>query len=301
MRIRLPYIGAVLLWLNAVVLSGTLASEWLRVPDTPASVPLILAAMEMPELDVRTFSGHAQVHALFAKGDVRLMATGLSAGICLFQNGVPVRMVNAYVSGMTWMVADRRVSNLSDLEDTGLILPFEGSPIDEVTRFFVKAHGLGWNDRIPVQYMMFQGSLRLLTLGRIRAAALPEPWATMAEQRPGLYRGISYKALWHKYSGQSCGYPQVGVFVRTDAAAAHPALVSGLNQALEQALIMMTQNPDRAVLLAAPYLHFEPELIRASLDRMAFELIHGPVLKDRVTTYYRIIGKPLDEAFEHFF
>ncbi len=35
MRIRLPYIGAVLLWLNAVVLSGTLASEWLRVPDTP--------------------------------------------------------------------------------------------------------------------------------------------------------------------------------------------------------------------------------------------------------------------------
>ena len=277
------------------------AAEQIRVPDTPASVPLILAAMDIPELEAEVYVSHARAHVLFAKGEIRILATGLAPGIRLFEKGVPIRILNTYVSGLTWIVADRIVTNLSDLEGVPLVLPFEGSPIEEVARFFVRSQGFVWAGEIPVQYMNFQGSFRLLTLGKVQAAALPEPYATMASRQSGLFRGIGFQALWDKYRGARGGYPQVGVFVRTDLAAADPAILSQLNRAMTLALKRMARDPDSAVRMAAPYLSFDPELIRSSLDRIKFDLIYGSDLKHRITAYYQTIGRPLEDCFVAFF
>ncbi len=190
-------------------------------PATPSSIPILLAAQQM-DAEVTIFTNHTQANAQFLRGDVDILVTGLSVGIDMFKNGAPVQAIDSYVAGLTYLVTyGKKVERFADLKGQEIYFPFEGSPIEEITQFFIAQEGLAWKTDIKPIYSPFASSVELLKQGKATAVALPEPSVSLIANQPNLYISLDYRALWDKATGSTTGYPQVTPLVKQEWAAAH--------------------------------------------------------------------------------
>ena len=271
-------------------------------PATPSSIPVIIAARQMPEVDLTIFTDHSQAQALFLRGDVDLLVTGLAVGVELFDEGVPITLLNSYVSGLTYLVTrDGPVASFDELADPEVNLPFEGSPIDEVTRFLVESEGLTWGEDVVPVYSPFPASVELLRQGKASAVALPEPFVSLVEGEEGIFVSLSYEERWETLTGSGDGYPQVGTFAREDWAREHREVVAEFNRHIEDAVRTIREEPTEAVDVAAEELAFPAPVLRSALQRTSFAPRYGAELEAYVRDYYRAIGAPLDESYAIFF
>lgn len=280
--------------------AGEIKPVLIYAPATPASVPLILAAQDLPEMEIRIFTNHSQAHSLFLKGDVQMLSTGLSVGIRFFRQNVPVKIINSHVSGLTYLVTNHPVTTFRDLKGSMLYLPFAGSPIEEVTQFFMTAEGLVWKRDVPIGYSLFPGTVNLLQQGRIRSAALPEPFVSITGEHRDIHL-LSYRALWERHTGNVNGYPQLGTFVHQSWADTHDPMIRQLNAALTRAVLLAAQSPEEAVKKTAPAMKFSTDILQTALRRTDFYFLQGTHLKREIKNYYQTIGRPLDDTFECFF
>lgn len=270
-------------------------------PETPASIPILLAARHMENAEVTIFANHAQANAQFLRGDVDILVTGLSVGIELFKNNAPIQVINSYVAGLTYLVTyGKKVERFADLKGQEVYIPFEGSPIEETTRFFIEKEGLVWKKDIKPIYSPFASSVELLKQGRATAVALPEPSVSLIENQPNVYISLSYRAFWDAATGSTAGYPQVTPFVRQDWAATHPDVIARFNAEVAAAVEALQQDPAAAVAETQAALGLPAPVLQAALQRTDFAFSSGNALAEAITGYYLTIGKPLEE-FDTFF
>jgi NitT/TauT family transport system substrate-binding protein len=284
-------------------------------PSTTSSVPIILAARQLAthagtvedpvreeDADLTIFDNHSQANTLFLRGDVDILVTGLSVGVGFFRNGAPVQVINCNVSGLTYLVTyGRQVDSFAELKGGSLYLPFEGSPIEETSRFFAEQEGLTWNQDIKPVYAPSDSSLVLLTQGKAAAVALPEPYVSLAEQQAPVHVSISYRERWDDLTGSSHGYPQVCAFVKEDWAGAHRQTIARFNEELANAIRTVQRDPAAAAQQAEGMLGFTQETLLAALGRTDFDVRDSGEMEQEIRRYYEIVGKPLDASYGPFF
>jgi ABC-type nitrate/sulfonate/bicarbonate transport system substrate-binding protein len=271
-------------------------------PASPSSIPGLLAAKTLPNTEVVIFTDHSQANTLFLRGDVPMLVTGLSVGVELFKNDAPVQIINSYVSDLTWLATyGQPVASLAELKGQDIYLPFEGSPIEEMTRFLAEQEGLVWKEDIRPVYSPFPASVELLKQGKAKAVVLPEPFVSLVGKEPQVHVSLNYRQQWDALTGSANGYPQVGTFVTRDWAAAHPHEIAQFNQALAQAVQAAQQDPAAAIEQTAGSFKFPPPVLLTSLKRTGFVMLAEDNLKTAVENYYQTIGAPLDEKFGPFF
>ena len=283
---------------------GAAAQETLDMyaPPTPSSIPFLLAARKLDGVKVTIFSDHSQAHTLFLRGDAPMLVTGLSVGLNFFKQGAPVRVANSTVSGLTYLLTrDKPVSSFKELVGAEIYLPFEGSPIEEATKFLAAKEGVAWGTDLTPKYAPFPSALELLKIGKIRVIALPEPSATIAAAQKDVFVSFGYKEKWDALTGGTDGYPQVAMFIMADWAAQRRDLLEKLHQELEQAIRLIADDPQQAVALTKDAFGFSEPALLASLKRTSFALKTGDALKQEIFDYYRLIGQPLDETCDPFF
>lgn len=272
------------------------------VPPTPASIPLIIAADHLPDIEVTVFASHSQAHTLFLRKDIPLLVTGLSVGIRFFENGVPVQIINSYISGMTALVTRGEVlERFGQLKGKTLYLPFAGSPIEEITRFFALAEGLTWKKDFKVIYAPFESSLELLKKGQVRAVVLPQPFIALVAADEDVFISIDYENRWNRITGGTDGYPQIGTFVDREWAAGHPRVIADLNREIGRALETLQRDPERVIDRVRTELRYSKAVLSAALAGTHFALKTAETLEDHVRHYHRSLGKPLNEAYQPFF
>ncbi len=271
-------------------------------PPTPSSIPFILAAQKMEEIDITIFADHSQAHTLFLRGDVPMLVTGLSVGINFFKQSAPVQIVNSSVSGLTYLVTKgKQVSSFKELGGEEISLPFEGSPIEEITKFLAEKEGVAWGTELKPMYAPFPSALELLKAGKINVIALPEPSATVAAAQENVFISFGYQAKWDALTGSNGGYPQVGMFVKQEWAEQHRELLAKFHQELQAAIQHVQEHPEEAVAASKEFFQFPEKVLLASLSRTTFALKINDELQQDVSTYYHTIGQPLDDTFQHFF
>lgn len=254
------------------------------------------------DAEVTIFTNHTQANAQFLRGDVDILVTGLSVGIDMFKNGAPVQAIDSYVAGLTYLVTyGKKVERFADLKGQEIYFPFEGSPIEEITQFFIAQEGLAWKTDITPIYSPFASSVELLKQGKATAVALPEPSVSLIANQPNLYISLDYRALWDKATGSTTGYPQVTPLVKQEWAAAHPDVIARFNDEVAAAVKVIQENPDAAVTQTQAALGLPEGILGAALQRTAFSFSSGAALMQEIQTYYQTIGKPLDETFDTFF
>jgi NitT/TauT family transport system substrate-binding protein len=287
---------------TTTVASGAGPRLVIYTPATPSSIPVILAARRIENTEITIFTNHSQAHTLFLRGDVTILVTGLSVGLEFFRSGVPVQVINSYVSGLTYLVTfGRKVDSFDELRGQEIYIPFEGSPIEEITQFFAEHEGLTWKQDIKPIYSSFLSSVELLKQGRVANVALPEPYVSLVEKQDQVFVSLNYKQEWDALTGSANGYPQVATFVKKDWAAAHPDLIAQVNDELANALHMIEQDPAAAVEQTQAELGFPPEVLLSSLQRTDFSFSDSGKMAQEIQRYYQIIGRPLDETFDPFF
>ena len=303
MRAQHVFIGLISLFLVLLPVAG-MAQEVLKIyaPPTPSSVPVILAVRNMENTEITIFFNHSQAHTLFLRDDIQMLVTGLSVGVNFFQNGVPVQVINSYVSGLTDLITrDKQVQSFKEVQGEEIYLPFEGAPIEEITAFFVAREGLSLKEDFKVVYAPFESSFELLKQGKAGIVPLPQPLATVAAAQKGIFLSFGYKERWDALTGTSNGYPQVGTFVKKAWAEAHPDTIRTFHQELAKALEWLAKEPEQAIELTKSSFKFPEKVLLASLRRTAFFLSTAEQLEQDITNYYSFVGKPLDETFDAFF
>lgn len=272
------------------------------VPPTPSSIPLILAAQNMENTEITIFSNHSQAHTLFLRGDIPILTTGLSVGVNFFKSDIPIQMINSYVSGLSYLITrDKKVESFQELQGEAIYIPFEGSPIEEITKFFVEQEGLEWKKDFKPVYSPFPSSLELLKKGEAQVVVLPQPLATIAAAQENNFISFGYKGKWDMLTDSTKGYPQVGTFVKQDWAITHRDAIHNLNEEIEKALQLIQENPEQAVESTKEHFKFPEKILLASLKKTAFYLSTSAELKQQVEQYYQALGNPLDETFDAFF
>jgi ABC-type nitrate/sulfonate/bicarbonate transport system substrate-binding protein len=289
-------------------------------PATPSSVPVLLAVQRMNQdpalgrpVRVVIYTNQTQASSLFLRGDVPLLVTGLSVGVEFFKNKAPVQAVNSFVSGLTYLVTyGKPVSSFRELPGGQIYIPFQGSPIEEITRYFVEQEGLTWGRDVKPVYAPFVSSVELLKQGKAAAVALPEPYISLIEGQAPITVSFGYHDRWNALTGSKTGYPQVATFAHQDWAAAHPDLVARFNTELAAAIASIQRDPAAALADAVASAKGStsgqdsgpagaPVLTAPALARTTFAFTSGDAMAQDIRHYYQTIGKPLDESFNAFF
>uniref|UniRef100_A0A7C4KIC5 ABC transporter substrate-binding protein n=1 Tax=Anaerolinea thermolimosa TaxID=229919 RepID=A0A7C4KIC5_9CHLR len=265
-------------------------------PASTSSIPVILAVKKIEGANLTLFTNHAQANALFLRGDVDLLITGISVGVDMRSKEAPVQLVNSYVSGLSYLLTyDRKVNQWVDLKGQAIYLPFQGSPLEEVTAHLVKAEGLEWPGDFQPVYSPFESSIELLKQGKASAVALPEPYVSLLENQPHIFISISYFDAWQKIHPEDHGYPQVGTLVKADWAQSHPDEITQFNEALVEAVKLVESDPAGALDAVRGYYSLPEDVLSRSLKRTQYSFVSGEALKDVVTRYYAQVEKPLHE------
>lgn len=271
-------------------------------PASTSSIPVLLAASKMENVQVTLYTNQSQANTLFLRGEVSMLVTGLSVGMDLYKNEVPVQAINSYVSGVSYLVTyGQAITSFADLKGKEIYIPFEGSPIEETSIYFAKQAGLTWKEDITPVYSPFESSIELLKQGKAGAVVLPEPNVSVVEKQPNIYVSLSYFDEWNKNQSTEQGYPQVGAFVNREWAQTHGDDITRFNQALADAILAVQQDPAAAVEAVKTNYKLPAEILLTSLSRTHYTLVTGQEMQNAIQTYYSVIGKPLDENFSAFY
>ncbi len=308
MRIDCSRIGLVL-FLIIYVHSGLWAypptgdSVVIIAPASPSSIPLIAASRRMAGTRIQLFTNHSQAHSLFLKDHNRLLSTGLSVAIRFYQEGIPVRILSSHIAGMTYLITLRPdIKSFGDLRHSVIVLPFEGSPIEEITTYFIRHQGLRVPEDIRFRYSPLEASVELIRQGKIQAAVLPEPYGSLMLSRGiAIHPSLDYYQLWKESTGQSNGYPQVVLIAKSEWSALNSAYIQRLHRMIREAMIRIEQNPDEALEIAGDSFHLPQAVLRSSIQRIRYQFISEHEMEQAIYAYYRIIGKPLNESFKNIF
>ena len=271
-------------------------------PASTSSIPVLLAASQSANFQVTLYSNQSQANTLFVRGDIPIFVTGLSVGQDLYKQQVPIQLANSFVSGLSYLVTyGSEVDNFADLKGREVYIPFEGSPIEDISAYFAAQEGLLWKEDIQPVYSPFDSSVALLKEGKATAVILPEPFVSLLEGQENINVSINYFDQWNKYNPLDQGYPQVGAFVNAEWASTHALEIEQFNQALADALTQIEADPKAVVDTVASSYTFPPAILEKSLGHIQFNLITGSEMKDRIEQYDATIGKSQNEIDAAFY
>jgi NitT/TauT family transport system substrate-binding protein len=257
-------------------------------PDNPSSIPLILAADHIPDLGVKLFTNHAQAHSLFMGGKIPLLMTGYAVGESFAQRGVPVKMIASWVSGLNYLVtAEAQYESFANLKGQKIYFPFQGSPIEKLSLWLAEKEGLNIAGDLEVGYLPFVSMLEMMRQGKVRNAVMPVSSALQIVDGERYFFSFNLNDKWLQLTGSDF-YPQVCLFANTNENI--DQILPELLVELEQACLIIENNPQKALDLIGNRLSYSPQIIRRSLELQSFELLSGKELQAAMEQYFEKSG-----------
>ena len=250
-----------ILVLIAALLPGATSAEEILLSGPPIweSAPLISLAESQPVEGVTfTFRPWANPEELrkMVMADEPLMAVAPAPTAAIFAaNGVGLQVISATITEGSIAIIGRGdpLPRLEDLDGASLALPFKGYLPDLMMRRISEPGAESWQ---PHYTGTLVAGMQLLLAGKVDAAMLPEPMASLAlAQDPSLIRRADLCALWRGATDlPDC--PPAGVVIVNPAFGRRPDIQAAYGAAFAD---LATDPADAADLLAR---HF-PDMAQA--------------------------------------
>lgn len=222
------------------------------------------------EISLTVWRSPDELRAGLTSGAIDLSVVPAQAAANLYNRGMGLRLVNVMTNGLLYVVArEGAVSGLADLAGKSLAVPFPNDTPDFVMRALLVQSGL--TDSVTlVSPATPMEAAQMLLAGRIDAAVLSEPVATVAlmrAQQAGatLVRAIDLQAEWGAVSGLGPIVPQAGLAVTQRFSAEHGDLIAPLQAALVAATAAVLADPAAAAGHASGPLEQPAPVLAASI------------------------------------
>ncbi len=164
-----------------------------------------------------------QLRAWAVRGGADFMAMPSNVAANLYNQGVPLRLLNVSTWGMLWLVtrdASRRA--LEDFRGQEIAMPFRSDMPDILFGLLADRLGLDPRRDFSLRYVPTPfDAIQLLLTRRADHALLPEPAVSMVLRKsesfpvsivaPSLYRGVDLSQAWGRILDREPRIPQAGI------------------------------------------------------------------------------------------
>lgn len=213
----------------------------IRLFEEPPEIPgfaVQMQALAGPDLMAARFlSGQAQVGILPANMAARIRSLGRD-----------VQAAAIIGTGMLSLLSsDPSVQSLEDLRGRTVEVAGQGGTPEYVFRKILIANGIEPDRDVTLGFALALPEIALsLIAGRVSIALLPEPFATMARAgRPDLRAVVDIQEEWVRAGGEG-NYPMTVLVVDGAFAAANPAAVDAILNAVRDSIEWVKANPAEA-------------------------------------------------------
>ncbi|MDR1419331.1 MAG: ABC transporter substrate-binding protein [Treponema sp.] len=276
---------AMLVLFTLILAGGALAQERVSIYGVrgPSGLGMIRLLERPPRapgvsLAVELLAQADLVAARFISGGAKMGMLPPNVAAKIASSGKRIQVAAVTGTGMLSLLSsDPSVRGIGDLAGKTLEMAGQGATPDYVMRKILLAKGINPDTDLRLGYSLSYPEIaRLLVLGRISLALLPEPFATMArEGRPDLAVIGDIQGEWAAlHGGPGRAYPMTVFVVDADFAAARPLLVRAVLAALEESAAWVKANPEAAGLLAEKYgLGVSARVAAVAIPRSAYVFI----------------------------
>lgn len=211
-----------------------------------------------------------ELRAGLTSGAIDLSVVPAQVAANLYNRGMGLRLVNVMTNGLLYVVArEGAVGGLADLAGKSLAVPFPNDTPDFVMRALLTEAGLTDSATLTSPATPMEAA-QLLLGGRIDAAVLSEPVATVALMRgreagAALVRAIDLQAEWGAVTGLGPVVPQAGLAVTQRFSTEHADLIAPLQDALVMATQAVLADPATAAGHASGPLELPAPMLAASI------------------------------------
>ncbi len=212
-----------------------------------------------------------ELRAGLTSGAIDLSVVPAQAAANLYNRGMGIRLVNVMTNGLLYVMAkEGAVENgLAGLAGKSLAVPFPNDTPDFVIRALLEREGLTDQVELSTPATPMEAAQMLLA-GRVDAAVLAEPVATVATMRAkqagaSLARVVDLQEAWGAVTGLGPIVPQAGLAVTKAFSESHGDLIEPLHAALVAATADVLANPQVAGAAAAEALEMPAPMLAASI------------------------------------
>jgi NitT/TauT family transport system substrate-binding protein len=228
------------------------------------------------ELDIHAYPSIAAFYAGFATGETEVLIGGPTILQKLYQEGVPVRIIATgfTLADLVIFAKDDKIKSLADLKGKQLAVDMGGSQF-QVTKIYANAKGLDLGKDITVVNANFAVARAQLEAGRVDAALVIEPLASIsAKQHPDWHVIFNGAEGWKEIAGES-GWEIVPA-MRADSIAKNPKAPQMLIAALQDVAEVMHKETAAADKIANETLKLPPGILTAAVESKRLQMIIKP-------------------------
>lgn len=230
------------------------------------------------------------IAAKFIAGEAKLgiLPANVAAKIASSGRGIQIAAVTG--TGMLSLLsADPALTGIEDLRGRTVEVAGQGATPDYVFRKILLARGIEPGTGITLNYALAYPEIaQSLIAGRVSLALLPEPFATMARAgRPDLTVVGDIQNEWIRAGGEG-NYPMTVLAVDPALAAAHPALIQTILDALRDSTEWVINNPAEAGALVEKHeLGLRAPVVAAAIPRSNYVFISAAEARPSLEALYR--------------
>lgn len=267
------------------------------VPTAPPALPLIhmieenmLGDRVSIELDI--WNAPEQLIAMVQGGEHDMFAFPLTVVAKLYNNGLDVRLMNVNTWGVTYfLTTDPDFQSWQDLRGKTVYIPLQSSPPDALTQYFMNEAGLKVGEDVEIIYASTAEVASMLASGQAQYATLIEPQVTAAmTQNSDVIRALSFESEWQRTTGTDTMIPNAGFGATQSFMDAHPELIAQFQDAYEESVQWVLDNPAEAAALAERYLDMKAAVVQKAIPTMGLYYKSAVDAKEELDTFYNLLN-----------
>lgn len=255
------------------------AAEPLTIWGPPAAPSVIVAQAIAgghlkdiaPAASFKTWKTPDEMRAGLSSGTMSAVVVPTYVAANLYNRGLRVQLVNVLTNGLLYVVAPSGVAErVADLRGKRVAVPFRNDMPDYIFRRMIEDAGLKTGD-LDIDYSGTPiEAVQMLLAGRVDAALLSEPAASVAIARAGLawktfVRAIDCQKALAAATGSPV-IPQAGLVVTDGFVRQYgEQAVAAVQRAFEQAVVTVLKDPSAAAAVSASALDLPRPMIERSL------------------------------------
>lgn len=254
--------------------------------------------------ELRLWRSPDEMRAGLTSGSMQLVIMPTATAANLYNRGLGVRLVNVMTNGLLYIIAPvGTVADIEGLKGKRLALPFSNDMPAFIVNRLLRANGLTPGADLAVETAGTPlEAVQMLLMGRVDAAVVAEPSASMAIIRGGqmgrqIARAVDLQEAWAGIAGsEDRVLPQAGLAVTDKFCAADPGRIDAIAAILEAATLSMRSRPAEAAAQAAPMLEMPAPVIEQAIGRSNLVATRARTARPSLERLFDIILKELDPA-----
>lgn len=239
-------------------------------------------------INVQYWKSIDEAVGLLADEQTQFAVLPITAGANLAASGLDLVLAGVHEWKVFYLVAapDAEFEDWNSLIGESVYSPeSKGQTVDVLTRYALSKAGIQPDDDVEFVYAPPQEIVALFKEGKIKFAALPEPFVTLALSGTDGRIVLDYQEFWAAESGSEYGIPIAGLFVQRAFLDKYPEIVEIVADALQLSTDWANDNPQKAVLASSEVLPLPVEVMQASLQRILFTYIPAQDCKSIVLDF----------------